>query len=70
AVETVDQAVSLLTGIPAGEADAEGDYPDGTLNQRVQARLQALNRLRRAFHQPDKTPRGHVLRRGGGSVAS
>lgn len=38
-IETVDQGLELLTGIPAGEADAEGQYPAGSLNQRVAARL-------------------------------
>jgi lon-related putative ATP-dependent protease len=38
-IETVDQGLSLLTGMPAGEPDAEGGYPEGTFNQRVAARL-------------------------------
>jgi predicted ATP-dependent protease len=42
AVETVDQGIEILTGMPAGEADAEGDYPAGTLYHRVQANLAAL----------------------------
>ncbi|SFN23514.1 Predicted ATP-dependent protease [Formivibrio citricus] len=39
AVENVDQAVALLTGLPAGEADSKGNYPSGSINQRVAARL-------------------------------
>jgi len=38
-IETVDQGLSLLTGLPAGEPDAEGNYPAGALNQRIAARL-------------------------------
>jgi predicted ATP-dependent protease len=38
-IETVDQGLSLLTGLPAGEPDAEGGFPEGTFNQRVAARL-------------------------------
>jgi lon-related putative ATP-dependent protease len=38
-IETVDQGLSLLTGLPAGEPDAEGNYPAGTLNHRIGARL-------------------------------
>ena len=30
------------TGIPAGEPDAAGEYPPGTLNQRIAARLDAF----------------------------
>lgn len=38
-IDTVDQGLELLTGVPAGVPDAAGNYPAGTLNQRVAARL-------------------------------
>lgn len=41
-VSTVDEGIALLTGVEAGEADAEGQYPEGTVNQRVQERLRAM----------------------------
>ena len=41
-IETVDQGLTLLTGLPAGEADGEGKYPAGTLNHRIAARLDAF----------------------------
>ncbi len=31
AVETIHEALTLFTGMPAGERDAGGDYPEGTL---------------------------------------
>jgi len=46
-VRTVDEAVSLLTGIAAGERDEEGNYPPDTINGRVAARLKELFELRR-----------------------
>lgn len=52
AVETVDQAVTLLTGLPAGQADAEGRYPLGSVNQKVAARLAELTEIRKSFGQP------------------
>jgi hypothetical protein len=33
--------------MPAGEADAEGDFPDGTFNRRVVDRLERLARIHR-----------------------
>jgi len=49
AVETVDQALELLTGMPAGERQADGTYPEGTLNALVDARLREMGEaLRRA----------------------
>ncbi|NWG76507.1 MAG: hypothetical protein HXY24_18205 [Rubrivivax sp.] len=48
-VETIDQGIEILTGVPAGEADAEGRYPDDSINGKVQARLADLARQRAAF---------------------
>jgi len=39
AIETVDQAISLLTGLPAGERDAAGKLPAGGINRKVAERL-------------------------------
>jgi lon-related putative ATP-dependent protease len=41
-IETVDQGLELLTGIPAGQPDIDGNYPADTLNQRIAARLDAF----------------------------
>lgn len=38
-IDTVDQGIELLTGIPAGQPDAAGVYPPDTINQRVADRL-------------------------------
>jgi lon-related putative ATP-dependent protease len=51
-VQTVDQALELLTGIPAGERDAEGNFADGSINQRVEARLIELAEKQRDFSSP------------------
>lgn len=55
AVDNVDQAINLLTGLPAGEADVNGAYPEGSLNQRVAVRLNELVRVSKSFAQkPEK----------------
>ena len=38
-VSTVDEAVSLLTGLDAGERDSEGLYPEDSINGRIEATL-------------------------------
>jgi predicted ATP-dependent protease len=48
-MQTVDQAMELLTGIPAGARDAEGDWPEDSINQRVEARLIELAERQRDF---------------------
>jgi predicted ATP-dependent protease len=37
---TVEDGIELLTGIPAGERDAEGRFPDGSVHARVEERLE------------------------------
>jgi predicted ATP-dependent protease len=39
AVSTIAEGIEILTGMPAGEPDEEGNYPEGTLYALVQARL-------------------------------
>jgi predicted ATP-dependent protease len=41
-IETVDQGLALLTGLPAGEPGEDGNYPAGTINHRIAARLDAF----------------------------
>jgi predicted ATP-dependent protease len=41
-LETVDQAMEILTGLPAGERDSRGSYPAGSFNRRVEMRLARL----------------------------
>ncbi len=42
AVRTIDEAMALLTDMPPGEADAEGNFPVGTFNRAVQDGLEAF----------------------------
>jgi lon-related putative ATP-dependent protease len=52
-VETVDQAIEMLTGLTAGEADLQGHFPEGSVNRRVADRLKQLAELRRAYGRED-----------------
>jgi lon-related putative ATP-dependent protease len=45
-VEHVDQGMELLTGMEMGERDDEGRFPEGSVNARVEARLEALAETR------------------------
>ncbi|OIR09131.1 Lon protease [mine drainage metagenome] len=62
AVETIDQGIELLTGMPAGEADEHGQFPAGSINRRVAAKLALFARKLRAFHQEGGTASGTVGR--------
>lgn len=57
-VSTIDEGIEILTGLPAGESDADGNYPENTINGKVQKRLNqflAQNlEYRRQAHLPPK----------------
>jgi lon-related putative ATP-dependent protease len=38
-VETIDQGMEILTGVTAGERDGTGQFPEGSINHRVERRL-------------------------------
>ncbi len=55
---TVDEAISLLTGVEAGERDAAGNFPDESVNGRVEKRLLEMSMARARFAKlaEDKKP--------------
>ncbi|SDF83110.1 Predicted ATP-dependent protease [Limimonas halophila] len=57
AVKTVDEAIELFTGMPAGTEDADGRFPADTFNGAVQASLDALAEKRRQFGLPSEARR-------------
>jgi lon-related putative ATP-dependent protease len=61
AVENVDQAISLLTGLPAGEADANEDYADGSVNHMVAARLAELTGIMQSFSRHNNENAGDTI---------
>lgn len=46
-IDRIEQGIELLTGIPAGQRDEKGDYPEGTLFARIAERLEAIASYRR-----------------------
>ncbi len=52
AVRDVDQAIELLTGVPAGAVDARGHVPAGSINHRVALAVAELSAIRQAFAAP------------------
>ena len=53
-VTSVDEAIELLTGVPAGERDDDGNYPEESVNGRVEARLIRFSRDIQKFEKVDK----------------
>ena len=53
AVSHVDEAVRLLTGVDAGNRGDDGQFPDSTVNAKVEEQLIRYARLRKAFAEPE-----------------
>ncbi len=51
-VTHVDEGIELLTGIPAGQANEDGEYPEGSINGRVVKRLEEMAEKQREFGAP------------------
>ncbi|MCL4758959.1 MAG: Lon protease family protein [Rhodocyclaceae bacterium] len=63
-IDDVDQAMALLTGLPAGVPDAKGVLPRGSINYRIAAAVREMASLQRAWEDGDARGRA---RRGKGA---
>ncbi len=52
AVRDTDEAMELLTGLPAGEPDAKGEVPEGTLNFHIGLQLAELAQMHQEMLSP------------------
>jgi predicted ATP-dependent protease len=50
-VKTIDEGIEVLTGIPAGELDESGNYPEGTINNLVEKRLSIMAELAKSWKE-------------------
>lgn len=47
-ISTIDEGIELLTGVPAGSADENGQFPDGSVNAAVAAQLETFSQQQSA----------------------
>jgi len=57
-IAAVDEGIELLTGVPAGEPDDEGVYPDGTVNRMVAGRLAEMAEKGKVPEEEDEPQHG------------
>ena len=48
-IAAIDEGIALLTGVEAGERAADGAFPPGSVNRRVEDRLRSYADIRRNF---------------------
>ncbi|MCL4458306.1 MAG: AAA family ATPase [Chloroflexi bacterium] len=53
-VQTIDQGVSILTGVEAGQMQEDGKFPEGTVNARVDHRLREMAEGLRGYLREEK----------------
>jgi len=53
-INNVDEAISLLTGLPAGERNNEGEFPVDSVNYKVEQRLLEMAELKHEDQQKDE----------------
>tara|TARA_R110002110_G_scaffold415852_1_gene658146 strand:- start:51769 stop:54201 length:2433 start_codon:yes stop_codon:yes gene_type:complete len=58
-VSTIEQGLEILSGIPAGVRDAEGKFPDGSVNARVDRCLRAFAEERAKFGRTANSKSGN-----------
>jgi predicted ATP-dependent protease len=57
AVKTINEGISILTGIEAGEADEQGNFPPHCVNEKVVSHLKKLAEIVKQFsHSKNETP--------------
>ncbi|HYJ16489.1 MAG TPA: S16 family serine protease, partial [Candidatus Limnocylindria bacterium] len=54
AVSSIDEGIEVLTGVAAGARQADGSYPDGTINNRVQKKLLRFTELQKKLTAGDQ----------------
>ena len=45
AISTIDEGIEILTGVPAGKKDKDGNFPAGTVNYLVYEKLKKYARV-------------------------
>ncbi len=51
-LKTLSDAIALFSGLPAGEPDPQGTYPEGSFNGRLMTQLERFGTLRRELQAP------------------
>jgi len=54
AVSHIEEGLFLLSGLEPGEVQADGSFPEGTANQRIDAALEEFARVWKKFGAPEK----------------
>lgn len=54
AVKNIDEGIEILTGIPAGIRDEQGNYPEDTVYSNVQKKIEKFARIAEEYEEPEQ----------------
>jgi lon-related putative ATP-dependent protease len=60
AVSTIDEGIEVLTGVSAGARNSDGSYPEGSVNERVQKKLQLFTEQQKKLAAPGNQADGNA----------
>ena len=60
-IATIDEGIEILTGLPAGQCDENGRYPEDSVNGKVQKRLHQFLLQNLEFRRQAHLPPQHKL---------
>jgi ATP-dependent Lon protease len=55
-IKSIDEGITILTGVEAGVKDDAGNYPAGTVNDLVNEKLKSIAQMLKAFGAEEKKP--------------
>lgn len=61
AVNTMEEAIELLTGVAAGERGLDGEYPPETVYGRAAQRLEEMAQVVAEWGEGEERPGGHII---------
>jgi hypothetical protein len=51
---TIDEGIEILTGVPAGERQADDSYPEGSVNYQARQHLKEMAERLKGFYTEEK----------------
>ena len=48
---TIDEGIEILTGVPAGKKDRNGNFPNGSINYLAQEKLKKFSKMASHFEK-------------------
>ncbi|HBH61016.1 MAG TPA: hypothetical protein DDX85_04595, partial [Nitrospiraceae bacterium] len=62
-IDKIEDSIEILTGMPPGEMQPDGTYPEGTFNSVVAKKLKELSEALKSEKEPENNDNGKKKKR-------